>query len=106
MRDSKSSNFSHIEDIQIVARVLEGNTEAFSVLVQRHHERVYNTVYSFIGDLDEADDLAQEAFLKAISRPETISGAIAIFNMAAPHRCQLLFRSPQIQTSAQLCFSG
>ena len=29
MRDSKSSNFSHIEDIQIVARVLEGNTEAF-----------------------------------------------------------------------------
>ncbi|MDE2701006.1 MAG: sigma-70 family RNA polymerase sigma factor [Gemmatimonadetes bacterium] len=65
MRDSKSSNFSHIEDIQIVARVLEGNTEAFSLLVQRHHERVYNAVYSLIGDLDEADDLAQEAFLKA-----------------------------------------
>ncbi len=65
MRDSKSSNFSNIEDLQIVARVLEGNTGAFSALVQRHHERVYRAVYSLIGDLDEADDLAQEAFIKA-----------------------------------------
>lgn len=65
MRDSKSSNFSNVEDIQIVAQVLEGNTEAFSALVQRHRERVYHTAYSLVGDLDEADDLAQEAFLKA-----------------------------------------
>ncbi len=65
MRDSKSSNFSHVEDLQIVAQVLGGNTGAFSALVQRHQERVYHTVYSLVGDLDEADDLAQEAFLKA-----------------------------------------
>ena len=65
MRDSKSSNFSNVGDIQIVAQVLEGNTEAFSALVQRHRERVYHTAYSLVGDLDEADDLAQEAFLKA-----------------------------------------
>lgn len=65
MRDSKSSNFSNVEDIQIVAQVLEGNTGAFSALVQRHRERVYRTAYSLVGDLDEADDLAQEAFIKA-----------------------------------------
>ncbi len=65
MRDSKSSNFSNVEDIQLVAQVLEGNTGAFSALVQRHRERVYRTAYSLVGDLDEADDLAQEAFLKA-----------------------------------------
>ena len=65
MRDSKSSNFSNVEDIQIVAQVLEGDTGAFSALVQRHHERVYRTAYSLVGDLDEADDLAQEAFIKA-----------------------------------------
>lgn len=65
MRDSKSSNFSNVEDIQIVSQVLEGDTGAFSALVQRHHERVYRTAYSLVGDLDEADDLAQEAFIKA-----------------------------------------
>ena len=48
MRDSKSSNFSEAEDIEIVAVVLTGNTAAFSTLVQHHHERVYNTVYGLI----------------------------------------------------------
>jgi len=65
MRDSKSSNFSDATDVQLVAAVFDGNTAAFSVLVNRHHERVFNTAYGLVGDLDEADDLAQEAFLKA-----------------------------------------
>lgn len=65
MRDIKSSNFSDTKDVQLVAFVLDGNTSAFSVLVKRHHERVFHTVYGLVGDLDEADDLAQEAFLKA-----------------------------------------
>ncbi|MDP6038361.1 MAG: sigma-70 family RNA polymerase sigma factor [Candidatus Latescibacteria bacterium] len=64
MRDNKSSNFSDTEDLQIVAKVLDGNTGAFSNLVRRHHERVFNTAFGLVGDLDEADDLAQEAFIK------------------------------------------
>jgi RNA polymerase sigma-70 factor (ECF subfamily) len=65
MRHTKSSKSSDAEDLQIVAKVLDGDTGAFSDLVRRHHERVYNTVFGLVGDLDEADDLAQEAFLKA-----------------------------------------
>ena len=79
MRDSKSSNFSNVEDIQIVAQVLEGNTEAFSALVQRHRERVYHTAYSLVGDLDEADDLAQEAFLKAFRALRRFRGQSLFF---------------------------
>ena len=79
MRELKSSNFSNVEDIQIVARVLEGNTGAFSALVQRHHERVYHTVYSLVGDFDEADDLAQEAFLKAFRALRQFRGQSLFF---------------------------
>jgi len=55
-----------VEDIRIVAQVISGDVEAFSTLVLRYQERVYQTIYSMVGDRDEADDLAQEVFVKAL----------------------------------------
>jgi len=65
MLSQKSSKPSEIEDCELVARAQGGDRGAFSELVRRYHERVFNTVYALVGDLDDADDLAQEAFLKA-----------------------------------------
>jgi RNA polymerase sigma factor (sigma-70 family) len=42
----------------------QGNTDAFAVLVERHKGRVYRTLYQVVGDEQDAQDLAQEAFLK------------------------------------------
>ena len=61
----KSSNSADIEDARLVARAREGDREAFSELVRRYHERIFNTVYALVGDRDDADDLTQEVFLKA-----------------------------------------
>lgn len=40
-----------------------GSTEAFAELVRRHHATAYRTAYRFLGDAEEARDMAQEAFL-------------------------------------------
>lgn len=53
------------DDARLVKGCLEGDTEAFSVLVDRYQERVYNIVYRMVGDREEARDLSQDAFVKA-----------------------------------------
>lgn len=65
MLSQKSSKPSETEDCELVVRAQEGDQGAFSELVRRYHERVFNTVYALVGDRDDADDVAQEAFLKA-----------------------------------------
>ncbi len=61
----ESSNSADIEDANLVARARDGDRDAFSELVRRYHERIFNTVYALVGDRDDADDLTQEVFLKA-----------------------------------------
>lgn len=53
-----------LEDEVLVAKTLEGNKEAFSVLVQRYQKQIYSLAYRLCGDYDGARDLAQDAFLK------------------------------------------
>ena len=52
-------------DQALVARVLEGDLEAFGVILARHQGRVYSIASQFAANSDDASDLAQEIFLKA-----------------------------------------
>ena len=52
-------------DLELVVRAKKGDTEAFSALVQRHQRMVFNLAYRFLRDVTLAEDMAQEAFLKA-----------------------------------------
>lgn len=52
-------------DLALVNRTKAGDIEAFSVLVRRHERVVYNLSYRFMRDGTLAEDMAQEAFLKA-----------------------------------------
>lgn len=42
----------------------QGNMQAFADLVDRHKGRVHRTLYQVVGDDQDAQDLAQEVFLK------------------------------------------
>ena len=48
-----------------MARSARGDRHAFETLVQRHQRSVLNFIYRFIGDQIEAEDLAQEVFLRS-----------------------------------------
>jgi RNA polymerase sigma-70 factor (ECF subfamily) len=52
-------------DHELVDRVLAGDREVFSSLVQRHQNMIFNFMYRMVGERGFAEDLTQEVFLKA-----------------------------------------
>lgn len=52
-------------DEQVVARILAGEISLFEILVRRHAQRLYRIGVSILRDSAEAEDVAQETFLKA-----------------------------------------
>ncbi|HEC21673.1 MAG TPA: sigma-70 family RNA polymerase sigma factor [Chloroflexi bacterium] len=57
-------------DQELVARVLDGDRNAFAQLVETYQRPVYNLTYRMLGDPREAEDAAQEAFLRAYKHLE------------------------------------
>ena len=58
-------------DDELVSRVRGGDHEAFAVLVERHKRAVYNLGYRLLGNSQDADDAAQETFMRAYTRLAT-----------------------------------
>src|SRR3989442_15765877 len=56
---------SQDSDGELVARYLRGDGSAFDALVLRHRLAVYRVAYRLLGSHEEADDVSQEAFLRA-----------------------------------------
>ena len=52
-------------DLDVLRRVAAGNVDAFSVLVDRHQGRLVRLCARLLRDPDEAQDAAQEVFLRA-----------------------------------------
>lgn len=52
-------------DWEWVQRVQNGETDAFEILIQRHQKPIFNLLYRWLGDREEASDAAQEVFLAA-----------------------------------------
>lgn len=48
----------------LVRRCISGDAAAWEEIVQRYHRRIYNMCYRFAGSADDAQDLAQEVFIK------------------------------------------
>jgi len=57
-------NTSAAEEAALLERIRQGNTAAFDKLVRDHLPRVVNLAYRLLGDRNEAEDIAQEAFLR------------------------------------------
>lgn len=52
-------------DEELVTRSKNGDLQAFEELVCRYERKVYTVAYRMMGNYDDANDLAQEAFLRA-----------------------------------------
>jgi RNA polymerase sigma-70 factor (ECF subfamily) len=57
-----------IEDRELVIRVQDGDAGAFDILVRRHLPRARIVARRLMRDTDDADDLVQDAFLRALDR--------------------------------------
>lgn len=48
----------HLSDEQLVVLVLQGQSEAFAILVERYQKQIFALAYRLGGDYDEARDMA------------------------------------------------
>jgi RNA polymerase sigma-70 factor (ECF subfamily) len=52
-------------EAEIVARVLKGNRQEYALLVEEYKTPIYNLAYRMTGNSEDANDLTQEAFIRA-----------------------------------------
>lgn len=54
-----------LSDEEVVARVLAGDTSLFEILMRRYNQRLFRVARGIVTDDTEAEDVAQEAWLRA-----------------------------------------
>jgi len=62
------------EDAELVRQCTQGSREAFDSLVEKYYKKIYNLAYRFVGDPEEANDLAQEIFAAAYQNLKKFRG--------------------------------
>ena len=62
---------AEIPDRHVVLQTRHGEVEAFGELVRRYQNAVFNVCYRMLGNRREAEDLAQESFIRAFQRLDT-----------------------------------
>ncbi len=58
-------DFEALDDRALVRLVVEGDSRAFELLFTRHKDSIYAMLVKRSGNLDDVEDLLQEAFMKA-----------------------------------------
>ena len=59
-------NSNSISDAILVSDYVKGNEQSLSVLINRHHQRLYSFIYSKVFDRDVTEDVFQDTFIKVI----------------------------------------
>ena len=59
-------------DAELIQRVLEGDDDAFSVLVRKYQKQVHALAWRKIGDFHIAEEITQDTFLKAYKKLSTL----------------------------------
>src|SRR3954452_19483397 len=54
-----------MNDADLVRRARQGDTEAFTLLVERYRDAIYGLAFHELHDFEDARDVAQEAFIQA-----------------------------------------
>ena len=62
------------EEQILVRRAKDGDLPAYDELIQRYQERIYATVYHMTANHEDANDLAQETFIKAFKALHSFKG--------------------------------
>ena len=61
-------------DVALVSAARQGDLRAYDQLIQRYQARLYSTIYHMTSNHEDANDLAQETFIKAHSALKNFKG--------------------------------
>lgn len=56
---------NQLTDEEVIDKILAGSADSFSILVERYKDHSFTLAFNIIKDEKEAEDIAQEAFIKA-----------------------------------------
>jgi RNA polymerase sigma factor (sigma-70 family) len=59
-------SFSYLPDQDLIKEYRNDNLEAFNVLILRYKDQLYTSIYLLVKDKELAEDIFQEAFVRAI----------------------------------------
>ncbi|MGD8413853.1 MAG: sigma-70 family RNA polymerase sigma factor, partial [Candidatus Latescibacterota bacterium] len=68
--ERERAKLKDLTDEELMLRVQEGQTACFDLLVERYKDRLFNYLLRLVGNRDEAEEVAQEAFVKAYIHAE------------------------------------
>jgi RNA polymerase sigma-70 factor, ECF subfamily len=73
------SPLAPVEESELVRRARKGDLGAYGELVQRYQERIYATIYHMTSNHEDANDLAQEAFIKGFQALKSFKGGSSFY---------------------------
>ena len=68
-----------VDEDELVREARRGNLKAYDELVKRYQERIYATLYHMTSNHEDANDLAQESFIKAFQALKSFKGGSSFY---------------------------
>jgi len=78
-RTDGSETPAPVEEEALVRKARHGDLEAYDELVRRYQERIYGTIYHMTANHEDANDLAQESFIKAFQALKSFKGGSSFY---------------------------
>ena len=72
--ESSSALPEPLTDEEVVQRVLEGDIASFELIMRRYNQRLFRVARSIIGENAEAEDIVQEAYVRAFNSLRQFEG--------------------------------
>lgn len=78
-RTDDSETPAPVDEEVLVQQARNGDLAAYDELVRRYQERIYATVYHMTANHEDANDLAQESFIKAFQALKSFKGGSSFY---------------------------
>ena len=69
-----ASQLAVLSDEEVVDRILAGETALFELLMRRYNQRLYRVTRALLGDNGEAEDVTQDAYVRAFEHLDQFAG--------------------------------
>src|SRR5262245_31283298 len=71
-------DYESLTDLQLAERIARRDATAVRLVTRRNNQRLYRTAWSVLRNRADAEDVVQEAYLKAFASIETFAGSSSL----------------------------
>jgi RNA polymerase sigma-70 factor, ECF subfamily len=74
IREPATMQTSPLSDEEVIARVRDGDTGLYEIIMRRYNQRLFRIARTMLRDADEAQDVMQEAYVRAYTALDQFAG--------------------------------